>query len=136
MLIEYSDLTEDDFEIHKPDDDLIHQEMAVDENAYDLITGLSVSEDIAQDVSPDSSNIFNEVDILTNYSPELESEDSNSQSDQLTRKVFVKTIDSVSLSNSDMDEFDLMNGQNNSSNNPHDDQVFLVGETEADLINL
>ena len=34
-----------------------------------------------------------------------------------------------------MDDFDLMNGENNSSNNPHDDQVFLVGVTEADLIN-
>ena len=35
-----------------------------------------------------------------------------------------------------MDDFDLMNGENNSSNNPHGDQVFLVGENEADLINL
>ena len=74
--------------------------------------------------------------LITNYSSELESDDSNIQSDQLTRKIFVKTIDSVSLSNSDMDDFDLMNGQNNSSNNPHNDQVLLVSETEADLINL
>jgi len=35
-----------------------------------------------------------------------------------------------------MDDFDLINGENNSYNNPHDDQVFLFGETEADLINL
>ena len=35
-----------------------------------------------------------------------------------------------------MDDFDLMNGENNSSNNPNYDQVFLVGVTKADLINL
>tara|TARA_B000000532_G_scaffold96652_1_gene77479 strand:+ start:130 stop:450 length:321 start_codon:yes stop_codon:yes gene_type:complete len=105
-------------------------------NEYDPITGLSDSEDILQEVDSEDSIISEEEDIITNYSPELQIEDGGIQGDQITRKIFEKTQDLEIALKRDIDEFDLMNGQNNSAIEPHNEELFVVSESEADPINI
>ena len=136
MLIKYSDLTVDDFEIHQPDNELLTEELNSNSNEYDPITGLSDSEDILQEVEPENSTISEEVDIITNYSPELQIEEYGIQDDQITRKTFEKSQDLEFSLKRDIDDFDLMNGQNNSAIDPHSEELLVVSESEADPINL
>jgi hypothetical protein len=136
MLIKYTDLTFDDFEIHQPDNEFLTEELNTNLNEYDPITGLSDSEDILQEVDSEDSIISEEEDIITNYSPELQIEDGRIQGDQITRKIFEKTQDLEIALKRDIDEFDLMNGQNNSAIEPHNEELFVVSESEADPINI
>ena len=136
MLIKYTDLTFDDFEIHQPDNEFLTEELNTNLNEYDPITGLSDSEDILQEVDSEDSIISEEEDIITNYSPELQIEDGGIQGDQITRKIFEKTQDLEIALKRDIDEFDLMNGQNNSAIEPHNEELFVVSESEADPINI
>ena len=136
MLIKYTDLTVDDFEIHQPDNEFLTEELNTNLNEYDPITGLSDSEDILQEVDSEDSIISEEEDIITNYSPELQIEDGGIQGDQITRKIFEKTQDLEIALKRDIDEFDLMNGQNNSAIEPHNEELFVVSENEADPINI
>ena len=136
MLIKYTDLTVDDFEIHKPDNDFLTEELNTNLSDYDPITGLYDSEDILQESNPEDSIISEEVDIITNYSPELQIEDDGIQGDQITRKIFEKTQDLEISLKRDIDEFDLMNGQNNSAIDPLNEELVILSESEADPINL
>ena len=136
MLIKYTDLTVDDFEIHQPDNDFLTEELNTNLSDYDPITGLYDSENILHESNPEDSIISEEVDIITNYSPELQIEDNRIQGDQITRKIFEKTQDLEISLKRDIDEFDLMNGQNNSAIEPHNEELFVVSESEADPINL
>ena len=136
MLIKYTDLTFDDFEIHQPDNEFLTEELNTNLNEYDPITGLSDSEDMLQEVDSEDSIISEEEDIITNYSPDLQIEDDGIQVDQITRKRFEKTQDLEISLKRDIDEFDLMNGHNNSAIDPHNEELLVVGESEADPINL
>jgi hypothetical protein len=123
-------------EIHQPDNEFLTEELNTNLNEYDPITGLSDSEDILQEVDSEDSIISEEEDIITNYSPELQIEDGRIQGDQITRKIFEKTQDLEIALKRDIDEFDLMNGQNNSAIEPHNEELFVVSESEADPINI
>ena len=136
MLIKYTDLTFDDFEIHQPDNEFLTEELNTNLNEYDPITGLYDSEDILQEVDSEDSIISEEEDIITNYSPELQIEDVGIQGDQITRKIFEKTQDLEIALKRDIDEFDLMNGQNNSAIDPLNEELVILSESEADPINL
>ena len=52
------------------------------------------------------------------------------------RKIFEKTQDLEISLKRDIDEFDLINGQNNSAIEPHNEELLVVVESEADPINL
>ena len=136
MLIKYTDLKVDDFEIHQPDNDFLTEDLVTNLNDYDPITGLSYSEDTLREVEPDNSITSEELDIITNYSPELQIEDDGIQDDQITRKIFTKTQDLEFSLKGDIDDFDLMNGQNNSSINTFDEELLVLSESEPDPINL
>ena len=136
MLIKYTDLTVDDFEIYQPDNDFLTEELNTNLSDYDPITGLYDSENILHESNPEDSIISEEVDIITNYSPELQIEDNGIQGDQITRKIFEKTQDLEISLKRDIDEFDLINGQNNSAIDPHNEELLVVVESEADPINL
>ena len=105
-------------------------------NDYDPITGLSYSEDTLREVEPDNSITSEELDIITNYSPELQIEDDGIQDDQITRKIFTKTQDLEFSLKGDIDDFDLMNGQNNHSINTNDEELLVLSDSQPDPINL
>ena len=136
MLIKYTDLKVDDFEIHQPDNDFLTEDLVTNLNDHDPITGLSYSEDTLREVEPDNSITSEELDIITNYSPELQIEDDGIQDNQITRKIFTKTQDLEFSLKGDIDDFDLMNGQNNSSINTFDEELLVLSESEPDPINL
>ena len=116
--------------------DFLTEELNTNLSDYDPITGLYDSEDILQESNPEDSIISEEEDIITNYSPDLQIEDGGIQGDQITRKIFEKTQDLEIALKRDIDEFDLMNGHNNSAMDPHNEELFVVSESEADPINI
>ena len=58
------------------------------------------------------------------------------QGDQIIRKIFEKSQDLEISLKRDIDEFNLMNGQNNSAIDPNSEELLIVSESEADPINL
>ena len=50
--------------------------------------------------------------------------------------LFEKTQDLEIALKRDIDEFDFMNGQNNSAIELHNEELFVVSESEADPINI
>ena len=136
MLIKYTDLKVDDFEIHQPDNNFLTEDLITNLNDFDPITGLSFNSDkIVQDIDQETSTVSDEKDIITNYSPELQNEEVI-QENQIIRKTFVESHDLEFSFKGDIDDFDLMNGQNNNSINTNDEELLVLSDSQPDPINL
>ena len=136
MLIKYTDLKVDDFEVHRPDNDFVTEDLVTNLNDYDPITGLSFNSDnIVQDIDQETSTVSDEKDIITNYSPELQNEE-GIQENQIISKTFIGSQDLEYSFKGDTDDFDLMNGQNNNSINTNDEELLVLSDSQPDPINL
>jgi hypothetical protein len=135
MLIQYGDLTADDFATHHQDTDPIEVETNTDTNNYDRITGLSSSEQLVQGSASESSVITNGADIITDFSPELANQEQNSNINGTLGSTWVNISTSFDQSNSGSNDFELFSEHNGSFTHADDDDFLALVGAESDFNN-
>ena len=88
-----------------------------------------------QVIDQETTTVSDEKDIITNYSPELHNEEVI-QENQIISNTFIGSQDLELSFKRDIDDFDLMNGQNNNSINSNDEELLVLSDSQPDPINL